>query len=195
MEPRPVFLLHSHWNTDLGDKLLQIVGQPIINHCNFPGKTSHLHLMRRNVGGQLLILLRCLGMAAPEANPNTQCLRQLLHLPIIVVLLIQHQKDTVAGGNISPTASVPSKGQFLLFPGKPPPTARPMPAVAPITSPAVMTVSICITCEPMDTAVVLASSSYRPIIKRSAKPYRAYKKFVFAILYYKFYIYCRVNRE
>ena len=98
LEPRPVFLLHSHWNTDLGDKLLQIVGQPIINHCNFPGKTSHLHLMRRNVGGQLLILLRCLGMAAPEANPNTQCLRQLLHLPIIVVLLIQHQKDTVAGG-------------------------------------------------------------------------------------------------
>lgn len=96
MEPRPVFLLHSHWNTDLGDKLLQIVGQPIIHHCNFPGKTSHLHLMRRNVGGQLLILLRCLGMAAPEANPNTQCLRQLLHLPIIVVLLIQHQKDTVA---------------------------------------------------------------------------------------------------
>ena len=70
-----------------------------------------------------------------------------------------------------------------------------MPAVAPITSPAVMTVSICITCEPMDTAVVLASSSYRPIIKRSAKPYRAYKKFVFAILYYKFYIYCRVNSE
>ena len=52
--------------------------------------------MRRNVGGQLLILLRCLGMAAPEANPKTQCLRQLLHLPIIVVLLIQHQKDTVA---------------------------------------------------------------------------------------------------
>ena len=70
-----------------------------------------------------------------------------------------------------------------------------MPAVAPITSPAVMTVSICITCEPMDTAVVLASSSYRPIIKRSDKPYRAYKKFVFAILYNKFYIYCRVNRE
>lgn len=98
-------------------------------------------------------------------------------------------------GNISPTASVPSKGRFLLFPGKPPPTARPMPAVAPITSPAVITVSICITCELMDTAVVLASSSYRPIIKRSAKPYRAYKKLVFAILYYKFYIYCRVNSE
>ena len=46
LEPRPVFLLHSHWNTDLGDKLLQIVGQAISNH--------------------------------------------------VVVLLIQHQKDTVA---------------------------------------------------------------------------------------------------
>ena len=67
--------------------------------------------------------------------------------------------------------------------------------VAPIASPRIMTVSMCITCEPMDTAVVLASPSYRPIIKRSAKPYRAYKKFVFAILYYKFYIYCRVNSE
>lgn len=115
LEPRPVFLLHSHWNTDLGDKLLQIVGQPIINHCNFPGKTSHLHLMRRNVGGQLLILLRCLGMAAPEANPNTQCLRQLLHLPIIVVLLIQHQKDTVAGGIFPLLQVFPRKADSYFF--------------------------------------------------------------------------------
>lgn len=46
MEPRPAVLFHFHQNTDLGDKLLQVIGQAISNH--------------------------------------------------VVILLIQHQKDTVA---------------------------------------------------------------------------------------------------
>ena len=41
----------------------------------------------------------------------------------------------------------------------PAPTACPMLTVVPMASPTIMTVSICMTCEPTDTAVVLATPS------------------------------------
>ena len=40
----------------------------------------------------------------------------------------------------------------------------------PIARPTSMTVSMCITCEPMETAVVLATPSNWPMMKRSAMP-------------------------
>ena len=52
----------------------------------------------------------------------------------------------------------------------PAPTACPMETVDPMASPTIMTVSICITWEPMDTAVVLATPSNWPMINRSAIP-------------------------
>ena len=50
------------------------------------------------------------------------------------------------------------------------PTACPMLTVVPMASPTIMTVSICMTCEPMETAVVLATPSNCPIMNRSAMP-------------------------
>ena len=50
------------------------------------------------------------------------------------------------------------------------PTACPMLTVVPMASPTIMTVSMCITCEPMETAVVLAPPSNCPIMNRSAMP-------------------------
>lgn len=52
----------------------------------------------------------------------------------------------------------------------PPPTAWPMLTVDPIASPTIMTVIMCMTWDPMETAVVLATPSYWPIMKRSAIP-------------------------
>lgn len=52
----------------------------------------------------------------------------------------------------------------------PPPAACAMLTVAPIARPTSMTVSMCITCEPMETAVVLATPSNWPMMKRSAMP-------------------------
>ena len=52
----------------------------------------------------------------------------------------------------------------------PAPTACPMQTVVPIASPTIMTVSICMTCEPIETAVVLATPSNCPMINRSAMP-------------------------
>lgn len=51
-----------------------------------------------------------------------------------------------------------------------PPTACPTLTVVPIARPTIITVSICITCEPIDTAVVAAVPSNWPMIKRSAMP-------------------------
>ena len=51
-----------------------------------------------------------------------------------------------------------------------PPVACAMLTVAPIARPTSMTVSMCITCEPMETAVVLATPSNWPMMKRSAMP-------------------------
>jgi len=45
-----------------------------------------------------------------------------------------------------------------------------MDTVVPIASPTSMTVSICITCEPTDTAVVASTPAYCPMINRSAMP-------------------------
>ena len=50
------------------------------------------------------------------------------------------------------------------------PTACAMLTVVPIASPTIITVSICMTCEPMETAVVLATPSNCPMINRSAIP-------------------------
>ena len=51
-----------------------------------------------------------------------------------------------------------------------PPTARAMLTVVPIASPTSITVSMCITCEPMETAVVLATPSNCPMMNKSAMP-------------------------
>lgn len=58
----------------------------------------------------------------------------------------------------------------------PAPTARPMQTVVPMASPTIMTVSICMTWLPMDTAVVLATPSNWPTMNRSAIPYSVCKK-------------------
>ena len=50
------------------------------------------------------------------------------------------------------------------------PTAWPMETVEPMARPTIMTVSMCITWEPTDTAVVLATPSNWPMMKRSAMP-------------------------
>ena len=50
------------------------------------------------------------------------------------------------------------------------PMARAIETVVPIASPTIMTVSICMTCEPTATAVVPATPSYRPMMNRSAIP-------------------------
>ena len=52
----------------------------------------------------------------------------------------------------------------------PAPTACPMLTVEPMASPTSITVSMCITCEPTDTAVVLATPSNWPMMNRSAMP-------------------------
>ena len=52
----------------------------------------------------------------------------------------------------------------------PPPTACAMETVVPMARPTSMTVSMCMTCEPMETAVVAATPSYWPMINRSAMP-------------------------
>ena len=58
----------------------------------------------------------------------------------------------------------------------PAPTAWPMQTVVPIASPSNITVSMCITWEPTDTAVVSATVPKRPIISKSAIPYSVCKK-------------------
>ena len=62
---------------------------------------------------------------------------------------------------------------FLFFA----PMACPILTVVPIASPTIMTVSICITCEPTETAVVLATPSNCPTINRSAIPYNVCRKY------------------
>ena len=52
----------------------------------------------------------------------------------------------------------------------PPPTAWPMLTVAPMARPTSMTVSMCITWEPTDTAVVLSTPRNWPMMNRSAMP-------------------------
>ena len=47
---------------------------------------------------------------------------------------------------------------------------RLMATVAPTESPTIMTVSMCMTWLPMDTAVMAAAPSYWPMMKRSARP-------------------------
>ena len=42
--------------------------------------------------------------------------------------------------------------------------------VVPIARPTIITVIMCIICEPMDTAVVLATPSYCPMMNKSAIP-------------------------
>lgn len=50
------------------------------------------------------------------------------------------------------------------------PTACPMVTVEPMASPTIITVSICITWLPMETAVVASTPSNYPMINRSAMP-------------------------
>ena len=56
------------------------------------------------------------------------------------------------------------------------PTARPIEMVAPMARPTIITVSICITWLPMDTAVISAVPLNCPVMNRSAIPYRVCKK-------------------
>ena len=49
--------------------------------------------------------------------------------------------------------------------------------VVPMARPTIITVSICITCEPMETAVVLATPSNCPMMNRSAMPQSVCKKY------------------
>ena len=58
-----------------------------------------------------------------------------------------------------------------------PPTAWAMVTVEPMARPTIITVSMCITWLPMDTAVVPATFSYWPMINRSAMPYRVCRKY------------------
>ena len=51
-----------------------------------------------------------------------------------------------------------------------PPTARAIVIVVPIARPTMMTVTMCMTWLPMDTAVMLAAPWNWPMIKRSAMP-------------------------
>ena len=57
-----------------------------------------------------------------------------------------------------------------------PPTACPMNTVAPMASPTIITVSMCITCEPIETAVVSATEPNCPMIYKSAMPYSVCSK-------------------
>ena len=50
------------------------------------------------------------------------------------------------------------------------PTAFPIDTVAPIASPTIMTVSICISWEPMATAEIVEAPLNRPVMNRSARP-------------------------
>ena len=50
------------------------------------------------------------------------------------------------------------------------PMARAIETVVPIASPTIMTVSMCMTCEPTATAVVPVTPSYWPMMNRSAIP-------------------------
>ena len=57
-----------------------------------------------------------------------------------------------------------------------PPTACATFTVVPMARPTSMTVIMCMTCEPTDTAVVLATPSNWPTMNRSAMPYSVCKK-------------------
>ena len=56
------------------------------------------------------------------------------------------------------------------------PTAWPMRTVEPMASPTIITVSMCITWLPMETAVMLSVALNWPVINRSAIPYRVCRK-------------------
>ena len=60
--------------------------------------------------------------------------------------------------------------QYLNFSLSLAPTAWAIHTVVPIDKPTIMTVIICMICEPMDTAVMLSTPSNWPMMKRSAKP-------------------------
>ena len=57
------------------------------------------------------------------------------------------------------------------------PAARPIMTVEPIASPTIITVSMCITWLPMETAVVLSTPQYCPMMNKSAMPYKVCKKY------------------
>ncbi len=65
------------------------------------------------------------------------------------------------------------RAAFSLFPS---PTARPIVTVDPIARPTSITVSMCMTWEPMETAVMLAVPLNWPIMNRSAMPYSVCRK-------------------
>ena len=52
----------------------------------------------------------------------------------------------------------------------PAPTAWPMRTVVPMANPSRITVNMCMTWLPMDTAVMVAEPLYNPVINRSAIP-------------------------
>ena len=57
------------------------------------------------------------------------------------------------------------------------PTACAILTVVPIASPTIITVSMCMTCDPIDTAVIPATLSNCPMINKSAMPYKVCKKY------------------
>ena len=58
----------------------------------------------------------------------------------------------------------------------PAPTACPMETVEPMASPTIITVSMCMTWDPTDTAVVPETPSNCPMMNRSAIPYKVCRK-------------------
>ena len=52
-----------------------------------------------------------------------------------------------------------------------------MPILAPMASPTIITVSICMTCDPTETAVVSATPLNCPMMNKSAMPYNVCRKY------------------
>ena len=75
---------------------------------------------------------------------------------------------TTADTAINSVAVLPMMAQVLSRSFAP--TARPMVTVEPMASPTIITVSMCMTWLPMETAVVLSIPLNRPMINRSAMP-------------------------
>ena len=79
-------------------------------------------------------------------------------------------KTTVSRAEIPPkSVTVLPTARAALF-SSPAPTACAMVTLVPMARPTSITVSMCMTCEPMETAVVAATGSNWPTMKRSAMP-------------------------
>ena len=91
--------------------------------------------------------------------------------------------EVSASSSAVSTSETPTKSTavFPMYPAarsrRLPPTDCPTQTVVPIASPTIITVSMCMTCEPIETAVVSETVPYLPIISRSAIPYSVCRKY------------------